>query len=665
MSGPGGSSRSQDLPMTLLPLTSKHRDEIDQTVLKRVDPDFVKMVIEDEGADATTTEPLLVLIMTQVIMVASTLLKREHLKDNLDMDMASTKKTLQQHPKLRGMIRHACQTRSFSQIADLEIFQIPQASDSPARSARDEDRPDFLYESFVRPYIGKAVDGFYECLKNNNMKFKGSGLERSYYAKFCSIVQSSGTGKSRLMTELGNKGVIVLYMNLRDPSDPGFPMRDLVPARILTEDMGCTRAEYTARCCAFFTAIFQTLEQDLTSKLPRLRSGSPDPTIKSWNDEICNMRSEARTEFFQKVQYQYQEILNNIKMSKPELEEKTDANPVAPTAEETATKLGSMSLTDENIKAPKLQGESFVKKSYDGMLRVLQRIFPEKDKDKVSNNDHKLVIAFDEAHPLSIMSIKGFHPSHILGRTINCYSQDNDASVWVVFASTTSQVADFSAPQVIHDSLRVAVAGQLVYRPYTHLGWDHNADPLSVISANNVARFDHIVGFGCPLWKSLVEKCVIAGILKLAAQKLCKSKILYRIFAKETSLRPFFPPPPKTETSLRPFFPPPPKTEASLRPFFPPPPKTETSLRPFFLMAFVPFSKRKRPSVPFSHGVRPLLKMETSLAGYGSVPSTLREVSSFHCAAAATAARPVCRIVESFVGSPSSLPQRSNFEMPT
>ncbi|KAG2339339.1 hypothetical protein BDR05DRAFT_1003445 [Suillus weaverae] len=135
-----GSSRPQDPPMTLLPLTSKHRDEIDRTVLKRVDPDFVKMVIENEGADATTTEPLLVLIMTQVmaqaIMVASTLLKREHLKDNLDMGMAMMTETLQQHPELRGMIRHACQTRSFSQIADLEIFRIPQARDSPARSTR-------------------------------------------------------------------------------------------------------------------------------------------------------------------------------------------------------------------------------------------------------------------------------------------------------------------------------------------------------------------------------------------------------------------------------------------------------------------------------------------------------------------------------------------------
>lgn len=194
------------------------------------------------------------------------------------------------------------------------------------------------------------------------------------------------------------------------------------------------------------------------------------------------------------------------------------------------------------------------------MLKVLQRIFNEKDNDTVSNHDPKLVVAFDEAHPLSNMSIKGFRPSHIVGRTINCYSNAYGGSVWVVFASTTSQVADFSAPQMIRkylfyvacfqpshdladDSLRVAVAGQLVYPPYTHLGWDQLADPLSDISAKDIAKFNHIVGFGRPLfvpallssfsvslttmnrWKSLVEKCNVLEIMKLAAQKLCKSTI--------------------------------------------------------------------------------------------------------------------------------------------
>jgi hypothetical protein len=64
-----------------------------------------------------------------------------------------------------------------------------------------EDNPFRLYDSFVRPYVGEAVDNFFDYLASNNNKFSAR-LSRSYYGKFCSIVQSSGTGKSRLLTEV-------------------------------------------------------------------------------------------------------------------------------------------------------------------------------------------------------------------------------------------------------------------------------------------------------------------------------------------------------------------------------------------------------------------------------------------------------------------------------
>ncbi|KAG1728001.1 hypothetical protein EDB19DRAFT_1748489 [Suillus lakei] len=275
----------------------------------------------------------------------------------------------------------------------------------------DEDQPAFLYESFVRPYIGKAVDGFYEYLKSNDDKLRGRGLDRPYYAKFCSIVQS----------------VLVLYMNLREPSDEGFPERDLVPARILTQYMDCSQAEYTARCSALFVAIFHTIQQDLSAKLPSPHSGSAGAAIKSWNDQMCDVRSAAHTKFFEK-------ILDEITM--PKSKESADVNRDAPIVEETAAKLRSMSLTDVQIKAWTL-----VDAAYTDMLKT-PHVFPHWD------DVPELVIAFDEAHPLSKMSTKGFRPSHILCRTINTYCQ-KDASVWVVFASTTSPVADFSAPQQV------------------------------------------------------------------------------------------------------------------------------------------------------------------------------------------------------------------------
>jgi hypothetical protein len=108
-----------------------------------------------------------------------------------------------------------------------------------------------------------------------------------------------------------------------------------------------------------------------------------------------------------------------------------------------------------------LEGESFLRSAFQDMLIAMPHIFAAGRKGKGEEeeglgNEPKLVIAFDEAHPLSKLSSKGFRPLHILGRVINSYSRKNDAPVWVVFASTTSQVADFSAPQVIRKYLLCA-----------------------------------------------------------------------------------------------------------------------------------------------------------------------------------------------------------------
>ena len=55
-----------------------------------------------------------------------------------------------------------------------------------------------IITGFQQDYRGMAVDAFLEYLKDNEEKY-GKG---TYYAKFCSIIQSSGTGKSRLLCEV-------------------------------------------------------------------------------------------------------------------------------------------------------------------------------------------------------------------------------------------------------------------------------------------------------------------------------------------------------------------------------------------------------------------------------------------------------------------------------
>ncbi|KAG1840954.1 hypothetical protein C8R48DRAFT_739540 [Suillus tomentosus] len=89
--------------------------------------------------------------------------------------MRMAQEILQQYPELREIVCYVCHTRSFSHIAER----------------------------------WEGCGWFLRVPENNNMKFRGGGMHRPYYAKFRSIVQSSGAGKSRLMSELRNKGVIV------------------------------------------------------------------------------------------------------------------------------------------------------------------------------------------------------------------------------------------------------------------------------------------------------------------------------------------------------------------------------------------------------------------------------------------------------------------------
>lgn len=57
-----------------------------------------------------------------------------------------------------------------------------------------------LAKGFRQHYRGDAAKGFLEYLKDNEKKWREP--VNQYYGKFCSIVQSSGTGKTRLLFEV-------------------------------------------------------------------------------------------------------------------------------------------------------------------------------------------------------------------------------------------------------------------------------------------------------------------------------------------------------------------------------------------------------------------------------------------------------------------------------
>ncbi|KAF9239629.1 hypothetical protein BU15DRAFT_74483 [Melanogaster broomeanus] len=406
------------------------------------------------------------------------------------------------YPELPDMLKAAWKDKSYHDVRNLSILQMP-STESYTQFSEDQE----LARSFNTTYRGSALTAFVEYLENNQRKFE----QRKYYGKFCSIVQSSGTGKTRLMLELVKKDTLVLYMNLRPEQDrTGFPDRDPIPARLLTE--GHTTAEaYGIRCCAFFTAIFQALHASL-SKLQK-DTGDDQSAVQKWNTDMNTPCSTERATFFKQVRTIVDEIEPMIKAW---------------------DKVGSKDATETFQPSLSSSGQKMMIRAYKDMINAFPKLFRPKNEE---DNAPKLVIAMDEGHPLH--ETKNFRPATILCRTISAYSQDVKASIWVVFGSTNSKVAHFASPQADFDSARVSVKGLLVFPPFSQLGWDQLAYGLKKIEATEVAKLFHIICFGrpcaflfhflsvntkqCCRWKSLEKMFVdpVQEIQNLARHKLC------------------------------------------------------------------------------------------------------------------------------------------------
>jgi len=104
----------------------------------------------------------------------------------------------------------------------------------------------------------------------------------------------------------------VIYMNLRGESDRlGFPARDPIPSQILTQ-FPPTEGAYRTVCYAFSTALFDTLEEYLsTGHAPQNAKAS----VMSWVRHLCDMgdppKSTARADSFYKVSKRYSKVLTS------------------------------------------------------------------------------------------------------------------------------------------------------------------------------------------------------------------------------------------------------------------------------------------------------------------------------------------------------------------
>lgn len=172
------------------------------------------------------------------------------------------------------------------------------------------------------------------------------------------------------------------------------------------------------------------------------------------------------------------------------------------------------------IMLPRLTGEWALMYAYEGLVAALPQPFTG------SPNPHspKLVIAFGSAHCLSEIVQLRYRPSHLLCKVIRVFSKTcPHVSSWVLFASVSSKVADvsplslsvsdkarlrtrsdYAQGHTIYPSHHISQERKLLFQPFVQLGWDQMASKLKELELEpqEVARFDHIVGYGRPLFVS-------------------------------------------------------------------------------------------------------------------------------------------------------------------
>lgn len=111
-----------------------------------------------------------------------------------------------------------------------------------------------LHQQWSSTYLGEAMEALKDKLKSYHLRFKRND---SLYARIMPIVQSSGTGKSRLVNELGGS-VLGISFTLREKASSGYPPGDPEVVRFLKEGVGLDVASQQAMTICFLGAAIST-----------------------------------------------------------------------------------------------------------------------------------------------------------------------------------------------------------------------------------------------------------------------------------------------------------------------------------------------------------------------------------------------------------------------
>ncbi|KAK7435425.1 hypothetical protein VKT23_019686 [Stygiomarasmius scandens] len=337
------------------------------------------------------------------------------------------------------------------------------------RRVKIDDRVEILRQSMNAAFVGVSADALFNYLVECRKQYRAKDLH--FYAKFTSVCNSSGTGKTKAILELTKYHVALVYINMRPSTDDkNFPLRDNGIAHLFESISMTTADDYFRSCILVFRALFQQLFIEFTQRLPDSIAHSRAHFIEmvsKWNEDFTPMvfDNQKRGDFFGAVKNLYDQMASQSRAS------------------------STILLLND----------------YNKLCRFLKSLCGH-DRDVPT-----LVLALDETQELTNWrggSKYGYSPIHVLGQVIRAYSDSDplqyEPDVWVVFSSTNSTVTHFTASASIHASQRILNDGSLLFPPFSAFHWDIFAAPMEELSVFSVGSYEDVISFGRPLWKSVM-----------------------------------------------------------------------------------------------------------------------------------------------------------------
>ncbi|KIL67286.1 hypothetical protein M378DRAFT_9526 [Amanita muscaria Koide BX008] len=463
------------LPHEQLTTISSNMDEVSSRKLWKT---FVDRAVADDSG-SLWPDILSAVLMHLHVEFRSTNMKGANIKGAYDIVKSFNKDELE---AWKVGVRNGVERKDWNDLLARPEFTILNTPNIAPTFEESRQQEQATKKSWERPYVGQAAEALWTHIRSHY------NTNKQIYEHSCSVVQSSGMGKSRTVDELGKK-CFSIPINLRDAQSTGYPPADLEVLNFLTIERQ-EEPSYRRACC-FIDALFEHTDHTLQNfdSQWEIEKVACEFRIRMTEGQTMQQHNVFRRDFYQRVVEIAEE---KIKVTRPGSDER----------------LGYMSPSGLLKDAPFLPAVSCGK-----LIESLKARKSLSAVKKVSGETDPLVIlAFDEAHTLTWPAALALTKREATGyATWSNYSvlrhvlrALHNFPLFALFLSTMGNISQFISPNE-DTSGRIIIGDLKLIQPYTDLGFDTLANKVVLDGHWNLERVtedSHIVHMGRPLFGS-------------------------------------------------------------------------------------------------------------------------------------------------------------------